>query len=259
MENFWRRTNKPLIIAHRGQGVEAPENTLPAYQLAYELGADMIETDVNITKDGILVISHDWYLGRTTNIKGAVQDFTLAEIQKVDAGSWYSDKFTGVGIPTVEQALEFAKSTGILMCFEVKGGNPKRAIVIAEKLVALFQKYVAFEWSFMSSYHHDALAIAKELAPQLMLAPERLPDNVKPDITEALRQVRHLKSNVLQIHYQYLEDGFVQTMHQNDIALWAWPATSEDEILESINKKADGIMGDDVRKTIELVGKHFPP
>jgi glycerophosphoryl diester phosphodiesterase len=258
MTNHWRRDSKPLIIAHRGQGVEAPENTLPAYQLAVDLGAEMIETDVNITSDGILVMSHDWYLGRTTDIKGAVHDLTLEEIQKADAGAWFAEKFKGVRIPTTEQALEFAKKTGTAMCFEVKGGNPKRGIVIAEKLVELFKKYDAFEWAFMSSYHHEALAAAKKIAPQLMLAPERLPDDVEPDISEALRQVNSLKAEVLQIHYQYLHDDFMQAMHRNEIAIWAWPATDEAEIQQAIRNKADGIMGDDVRKTVELLNKVFP-
>ncbi len=257
MGNIWRKNNKPLIIAHRGQGVEAPENTLPAYQLAVDIGADMIETDVNITSDGVLVMSHDWYLGRTTDLKGAVHDLTLAEILQADAGSWFSDDFAGVKIPTTEEALDFAKRSGIQMCFEVKGGNPKRGITIARKMVGLFKKYDAFEWAFMSSYHHEALAEGKKLAPQLMLAPERLPDNVEPDIEEALRQVNNLKAEVLQIHYQYLHEDFIQAMHQHDIAIWAWPATEEDEIQKSIQGKADGIMGDDVRKTVELVGKAF--
>ena len=82
MSNPWIREFRPLIIAHRGHGVAAPENTISAYRLAVEAGAEMIETDVNITKDGKLVIIHDWRLGRTTDLKGKVHEFHCMKSKK---------------------------------------------------------------------------------------------------------------------------------------------------------------------------------
>ncbi len=258
MSNSWIKSERPLVIAHRGYSVVAPENTVPAYERAIQAGVDMIETDVNITKDGTLVMMHDWYIGRTTDLKGAIQDFTIDEIRKVDAGSWKGKEYKGVQIPTTEEALAFGKKAGIYMCFEVKGGNPKRANIIAEKLVELFKKYNAFEWAFMASYFHGALELAKKAYPQLLLAPERLPDDVEPDIDEALRQVRQVDSEVLQIHHRYIHQDFMQAIHNADVALWAWPATTEDEILKSINCGADGVMGDDPKLASELVNKLCP-
>lgn len=259
MSNPWIKRERPLVVAHRGNSVAAPENTLPAYESATKLGVDMIETDVNISKDGVLVMIHDWYMARTTDLKGAaVHDFTIDELRKADAGSWKGKEFNGVKIPLTEEALAFGKKAGIYMCFEVKGGNPKRANVIAEKLVELFQKYDAFEWAFMSSYHHDALELAKKAYPQLLLAPERLPDDVEPDVDEALRQVRRLNAEVLQIHHRYLYPDFMKAIRDADIALWAWPATSEEEILKSIQTGADAVMGDDPKLAIELVNKLRP-
>jgi glycerophosphoryl diester phosphodiesterase len=258
MSNPWIKSERPLVIAHRGNSIAAPENTLPAYESASQLGVDMIETDLNISKDGVLVMMHDWYMGRTTDIQGAIQDLTIDELRKVDAGSWKGKEFTGVRIPTTEEALAFAKKAGIYMCFEVKGSNPKRANVIAEKLVELFKKYDAFDWAFMSSYHHDALALAKKAYPQLMLSPERLPDDVEPDIDEALRQVHRLGAEALQIHHRYLYPDFLKAMRQADISLWAWPATTEEEIIKSIQSGADGVMGDDPKLAIELVNKLRP-
>ncbi len=253
MQNPWLRSDKPIIIAHRGQAVEAPENTIPAYQLALDAGAEMIETDVNITQDGKLVMMHDWYLGRTTDIKGGVHDFLLEDVLKADAGSWFSSEYRGVRVPTTEEALAFAKSKGLFMCFEVKGGNPKRANSIAERLVRLFQDYDALEWAFMSSYFHDALKLAKQIEPKLMLAPERLPDDVEPDIAEALRQVEYLNAPVLQIHHRYLYPDFMKAMKDANVAIWAWPATTEEEILHTIEAKADGIMGDDPKLAVQLL------
>lgn len=255
MINPWIRPERPLIIAHRGFSTIAPENTMRAYELAVEAGTEMIEADVNITKDGALVMIHDWYLGRTTNIEAAVHDLTLEEIQKLDAGSWFGEDFAETRIPTTEATLQFAKQAGVMMCFEVKGANPKRATQVALALIDLFDRHDAFEWAFMSSYWHEALAAAKSKAPQVLLAPERLPDNVEPDISEALRQANNLQAEVLQIHYDYLYEDLLSAMHQENIALWAWPTTSQESIVKAIRSGADAVMGDDPKLEVELVNK----
>jgi glycerophosphoryl diester phosphodiesterase len=259
MTNIWIREKKPLVIAHRGHGILAPENTLAAYELAKEAGADMIETDVNITKDGNLVIIHDWRLGRTTDVTGKVHEYTLDELRKADAGSWFDNKYAGEKIPTLEEAIQFGHKNNIYMCFEVKGGNPERALEISTRLVETLRKADAFEWAFMSSYFHESLAEAKKMAPKLMLAPERIPDDVEPDLEEAFRQVRYLKSNVLQIHYKYLYPNIVKAMREEGIALWAWPTTTEEEIVPAIKTGADGVMGDDPTLAVKLVNQLCNP
>ena len=259
MSNPWIREKRPMIIAHRGHGVAAPENTLAAYHLAKEAGAEMIETDVNITKDGQLVIMHDWRLGRTTDLKGNVHDYTLEELRKADAGSWFDKKYAGEKIPTLQEALQFAQKEDMLMCFEVKGGNPKQALEISTRLVAAIKEKDAFDWAFMSSYFHKSLAQAKRIAPQLMLAPERIPDDVEPDLDEAFRQVRSLGSDVLQIHYKYLYPNIVKAMREEGIALWAWPTTTEEEIVPAIKTGADGVMGDDPTLATKLVNELCGP
>jgi len=259
MSNFWIRESRPMVIAHRGHGVAAPENTLAAYILAKEAGAEMIETDVNITKDGFLVIIHDWKLGRTTDLKGKVHEFTLEELRKADAGSWFDKKYTGEKIPTLEEAMQFGQQNNIYMCFEVKSDNAERAIAISTRLVEALRKKDAFEWAFMSSYYHESLAEAKKIAPQLMLAPERIPDDVEPDLDEAFRQVRSLKSEVLQIHYKYLYPNIVKAMREEGIALWAWPTTTEEEIVPAIKTGADGVMGDDPTLAVKLVNQLCRP
>jgi glycerophosphoryl diester phosphodiesterase len=259
MSNKWIREARPLVIAHRGHGILAPENTLAAYELAKEVGAEMIETDVNITKDGNLVIIHDWRLGRTTDLTGKVHAYTLDELRKADAGSWFDKKYAGEKIPTLEEAIQFGHKNNMYMCFEVKGGNPDRALEISTRLVETLRKEDAFEWAFMSSYFHESLAEAKKMAPQLMLAPERIPDDVEPELEEAFRQVRYLKSDVLQIHYKYLYPNILNAMREEGIALWAWPTTTEEEIIPAIKTGADGVMGDDPTLAVKLVNQLCNP
>jgi glycerophosphoryl diester phosphodiesterase len=93
------------ICAHRGASETHPENTLSALHEAVRLGAQMIEFDIALTKDGQLVLMHDNTIDRTTNGKGRVSDWTLAELKKLDAGSWKNAKFKGERVPTLDEAL----------------------------------------------------------------------------------------------------------------------------------------------------------
>lgn len=115
---------KPTLIAHRGASAYAPEHTLEAYRLALEQGADFVEPDLQITKDGALICMHDASLERTTDVsrvypararmvKGKktwqVSDFTLAEIEKLDAGSWFGERFRGARVPTLQRMIDAVK------------------------------------------------------------------------------------------------------------------------------------------------------
>jgi glycerophosphoryl diester phosphodiesterase len=96
---------RPRVIAHRGASGTRPENTLAAFRRAVELGAPMIELDVQRTRDGHAVVVHDWTLERTTTGRGAVGDRTLAEIRALDAGAWFDRAFAGERIPTLAEVL----------------------------------------------------------------------------------------------------------------------------------------------------------
>src|SRR5687767_12459515 len=116
--------SKKTVVAHRGASAYAPEHTLAAYKLAIEMGADYVEQDLGVTKDGVLICLHDGSLERTTNVEVVfpdrvstqtiegktrkawlANDFTLAEIKTLDAGSWFDPKFKSERIPTFDEAI----------------------------------------------------------------------------------------------------------------------------------------------------------
>ena len=116
---------KKTLIAHRGASAYAPEHTLEAYRLAMQQGADFVEQDLQITKDGVLVCLHDLTLERTTNIEKIfpdrftlegtekhwyVSDFTLKEIKQLDAGSWFDPKFAGARVPTWQEVIDLIRN-----------------------------------------------------------------------------------------------------------------------------------------------------
>lgn len=96
----------PKIIAHRGASAHAPENTLPAFQLALEQGADGIELDVMLSKDNRLIVIHDSTLERSTNGKGNVLDHSYAELKELDAGAYFGDAFKNTPLPLLDEVYE---------------------------------------------------------------------------------------------------------------------------------------------------------
>jgi len=111
-----------LIIAHRGASGNAPENTLAAFRKAVALGATFIETDLQLSRDARFMAIHDATVNRTTNGHGAVHDMTLADLRKLDAGSWFGSEFAGERIPTLEEILEFSKKNDVVFYLEIKPG-----------------------------------------------------------------------------------------------------------------------------------------
>lgn len=108
------------VIAHRGASAYAPENTLSAFALAAEMGADWFELDCTLTADGEVIVIHDDRVDRTTNAKGAVGKMTLAELKKLDAGAWKDPRFAGERLPTLEEALQLAREKKIGVYIEIK-------------------------------------------------------------------------------------------------------------------------------------------
>ncbi len=123
-----RQLSRKILVAHRGASAYAPEHTLESYQLALKQGADFVEQDLQITRDGVLVCLHDLTLERTTNVKQIfstrfreelvngtparrwyVSDFSLREIKRLDAGSWFDVKFKGAQVPTFQEAIDLVR------------------------------------------------------------------------------------------------------------------------------------------------------
>lgn len=117
-----RRDARIDVIAHRGASAAAPENTLAAFRLAHELGADWFELDCTLTKDGEVVCIHDGKVDRTTNADGEVAQMLLADLKKLDAGSWRDPKYAGEPLPTLAETLDFARKR-IGVYIEIKNSD----------------------------------------------------------------------------------------------------------------------------------------
>jgi glycerophosphoryl diester phosphodiesterase len=162
-EHPFFQTDRPLVIAHQGGELLAPSNTMTAFQQSVDLGVDVLEFDIHITKDGHLVTIHDPTVERTTNGKGYVHDFTLSDIQKLDAGYHFEDlngelSYRGKGayIPSLEEV--FKTFPEMRMVIEIKDDNPKDRIEeISQKLWSLIQQYNKEEQVIVASFDQEII------------------------------------------------------------------------------------------------------
>lgn len=163
---------KPLIIAHAGGADLAPANTLVAFENASEIGADVLEFDIHMTRDGHLVSIHDVSVDRTTDGTGDVNDMTLEEIQALDAGyrfedldGEYSYRDEGVQIPTVDEVFEAFSDTGMLFNVEIKDTNdPNLFNEMAEKLWSLIKEYDLEEKVITVSFDQEIVNIMLDVS-----------------------------------------------------------------------------------------------
>ncbi|MFE9482037.1 glycerophosphodiester phosphodiesterase [Streptomyces spororaveus] len=172
----------PVVYAHRGASAYAPENTLDAIDLAMQMGFDWVENDVQRTKDGVLVVIHDDTLARTTDVEQRfpdrapwkVQDFTAAEIARLDAGSWFGDEYAGASVPTLRQYLDRVQRNRQKLLLEIKKpelypGIEEQTLKVLEEAGWLDARHVA-QRLVVQSFSADSVRIVHGLRPDLVTA-----------------------------------------------------------------------------------------
>jgi glycerophosphoryl diester phosphodiesterase len=156
--------NPPLIIAHRGSSLHAPENTLAAFDLAVRQGADAIELDAKLSKDGNVVVIHDQTVDRTTSFSGKVSDMTLDELRKLDAGSHFDITFRGESIPTLDEVFE---AVGKQIMINVELTNISTPLdSLPEKVAEIILRHNLAHSTLISSFNPIALRKTRCLLPE---------------------------------------------------------------------------------------------
>jgi glycerophosphoryl diester phosphodiesterase len=151
------------VCGHRGNSMNAPENTLPALESARRQGASVCEIDIVLSRDGEIVLCHDELLDRTTDGKGKVGDHDLATLKMLDAGAWFSAEFGGIRIPTLTEAIEAARALGLGLVIEIK--ERRRIEEIIARLGEVLNSTQALEDVILLSFDHPSLLRAKEAIP----------------------------------------------------------------------------------------------
>jgi glycerophosphoryl diester phosphodiesterase len=145
-------SGKVLVIGHRGALGYAPENTMASFEKGLECGADLLEFDIRMSRDGALIVMHDASVSRTTDGHGRIEDMTLAEIKKLDAGSWFGSQYRGERVPTLIEVLDWAKGR-VSLVIEIKR-DPQSIPGIEQKLIeALNDRSMIDEVIAISFFH----------------------------------------------------------------------------------------------------------
>jgi glycerophosphoryl diester phosphodiesterase len=157
----------PRVIAHRGASGDAPENTLAAFRLAAEQGAEWVELDVGLTRDGVAIVIHDDTLERTTDGRGAIDAALFADIRRLDAGRWFAPAFAGERVPELGECLQELARLNLAVNIEIKS-MPGRESVAAEAIRQALATAPALDSAkvLISSFRAEHLAAMAKLAPE---------------------------------------------------------------------------------------------
>lgn len=218
------------VIGHRGAAGHAPENTLAAIQKAVEIGADRVEFDVRCSQEGEPVVIHDGTLDRTTNGKGKVSEATVAELKKLDAGSWFSQEFAGEPLPLLSELFEGFKEK-IRFNVEVKASGCE------EKILALIKDHDLLESAVVSSFHEEILQAFRRLHPKLklqLITAQRV--NLKP-LHEELRL-----HAINPVFFLLSDKPFIQKARELGLKINVWTVDDEVLIKQALEAVVDGII-----------------
>jgi len=216
---------KTQVWAHRGASGYAPENTLPAFQKAIEMGADGIELDVQMTKDGELVILHDETVDRVTDGTGWVKDYTYEELSKLNASNKYP-KYGKVKIPTLKEVYLLMKDTDLMINVELKNG-----IVfyerLEEKVMELTREMGMENRIIYSSFNHYSVMKLKKLDPTVRTG--FLYEDGYLDMPEyaARHQVEALHPAVYNLQYP----DFIKDCKDRGIEIRTWTVNAKEEMM----------------------------
>lgn len=235
-----RATRSVVCYAHRGARAHAPENTLLAFKVALDLGADAIECDVRLSRDGRLIIIHDDTVDRTTDGTGPVADQSYTELRGLDAGArWRLPQ----RIPTLEETLALVRERGGGVNLEVKGESVAASVATAQALAPLLNELNEGmrEQVLVSSFEHPAVALLKEELPWLRVAALFGDEWRRRDI---IGPARLLGAEAVHPNVKLVSEDIVRRAHESDLRINVWTANSWGTIRQLIAWGVDGIFSD---------------
>lgn len=225
----------PTVMAHRGLSADAPENTLYAFSDAILVGADFIELDVQQTRDGVLVVMHDSNLKRTTGVNKDIWDVDYADIQNLDAGSWFDPAYANDRIPTLEETLQFVDKRAKLN-IEIKP-TKHGSDTLEQDVAELITRYQYTDACYVTSFSYGSLKKVKEANPEIRTGYL---------MSVAYGQFYSLKyADAFSLNKVFVTSQVVNAAHQQGKQIFAWTVNGMSEVRSLCNLHVDSIITDD--------------
>ena len=225
-----------LAIAHRGASGYAPENTLAAFRRAVAQGATFIETDLHLTRDAHFIAVHDETVDRTTNGQGHVHQMTLAEIRRLDAGSWFASEFMSERIPTLDEILDFSRKNDVVFYLELKpngfwGGEHALISALRNATEIARSVIISFDATILSSLH--------KIEPTMMtgLLHDGSSDN-------PFEKALEIGARQLVVRGDLVTPNVIQQARKQDLQVVCWTVNSPAHMRMLVSAGVDGIMTD---------------
>ena len=227
-----------IKIAHRGSSGSYPENTRLAFEKAIEAGAGMIERDCRLSKDGHVVVIHDYRLDRTARAKGFVRGKTLKQLKKLDVGAWLKKSFKGQRILTLEEILGIV-SNKVEVNLEIKSAL-RGPLGIELKVLFIVSHFDYLERTIFSSFDYQSLRRLRELAPDVrigVLYGAGIKDN-------PFQAAREMNAYSLHIQREFATPHFLEEVRELGLKSCVWTVNEAKEMEKFLSLGVDGIISD---------------
>lgn len=252
----------PRVVAHRGDSKHYPENTLPAFLSAVKMNIDIVETDVHLTKDGVVVIWHDNTLERNTDGFGTIEEHTYDELQKYDAGYTFS-KDGGKTFPFRGKGIRICKLEDVLIECPVQRFNidlKTKLSGIVEEFLRIVRKHRAEDRICCASFHLSNLKLIRKIAPDILTSITTI-----EVLNLLLRQKAHILPKkigkgrkiifqvpVAQKGLTVITPSFIRMMHERNAIIMVWTINEEKEMRRLFEMGVDSVMTDDPATVIKV-------
>lgn len=227
-----------MRIGHRGASGLAPEHTRRAFQLALDLGVDMIELDVHLSRDGELVVIHDGELERTTTGRGLVRDNDLAELKALDAGAWFAPEFSGERLLSLDEVVDLVGARAALNV-ELKAPPEDWAPLVA-RLDVLLRGRGLLDSVIISCFAPAALLAVRERIPAARVGLLWQTS----DFSEAWNWAGRLRAASLHPHWSLLSADVLAAAHAREMKVLVWTVNDVETMRMLVAAGVDGIMSD---------------
>ena len=253
---------RPLVIAHRGYSMVAPENTLAAFELGIAAGADLIELDYHHSKDGVPVVMHDYTLDRTTDAtnrlggsKIRVDARNAGEAAQLDAGSWFNRRYASEKVPLLSEALDFIQKKGVTL-IERKAGDAKTCVEMLRKKNMVNGLIVqAFDWDYLADFHKiEPQQVLGALGPPSTKDDKKLSDEEKK-LSPAWIDLAQKTGASAVVWNRNIDKAAVDYAHSKGLKVWVYTINESELANRLLDGGVDGIITDNpalIWKTIAL-------
>ncbi len=237
------RWSYPRIIAHRGGGHHAPENTLAAVRLGAQRGFTMVEYDVKLTQDDLAILLHDDKVDRTSNGSGDAGAMSYRELATLDFGAWHSARYAGEPIPTLYAIAAFTQHNGILSDIEIKpcAGTEEHTGTLVTRMARLMWAHAKVP-PLLSSFSEIALAAALREAPELpraLLIADELP-------TDWRERMQRLQCVALNMNQRHVTPDAIHRVHEAGYKITAWTVNDTVRAHDLLDWGCDAIFTDEI-------------